>query len=231
MRLYTAILARNEAGPDRYLKQVLKRCSEFSDAVLLLDDRSTDHTVAKARKHGAIVRVRKELDARMWGNESSARKALWDFALEYATEPDDWVLIADADMELRGDVRGLCQTAELNCWSFILYDLWSETEYREDQFWRGHLHPRPWLFAPRLIPFTPDWNSRGIHTGHYPQNMPLIGGNAPQSDYFFLHYAYSSPRLRAEKYKQYLAKEHLLTPHEVAHARSIIDLDPPTGSS
>lgn len=228
MRLYTATLARNEAGSDRYLKRVLERCKEFSDGVLVLDDRSSDHTVAKARKHGAIVRIRKELDSRMWGNEASARKELWEFALEYATEPDDWVLICDADMELRGDVRSLCQSEEVNAWAFVLYDLWSEREYREDGFWRGHLNPRPWLFAPHRAANThrPEWPARGLHTGHYPPNMPLICGIAPQNEYFWLHYAYASPKLRAEKYKQYLAKEHLLTPHEVAHARSIISLDP-----
>lgn len=229
LRLFTAILARNEAGHDRYLKQVLKRCKEFSDEVLVLDDRSTDHTVAKARKHGAVVRVRKELDSRMWGNESPARKELWDYALEYATEPDDWVLICDADMELRGDVRSLCETTELNCWCFVLYDLWSETEYREDQYWRGHLNHRPWLFAPNRIPFLPEWPDRGLHVGHYPQNMPLIAGFAPQSGHFWLHRAYQTPRLRAEKKAQYLAKAHLLTDFERAHADSITALDSPPG--
>lgn len=229
MRLFTAILARNEA--DRHLKRVLGRCNQFSDRILVLDDRSTDQTLAIARSMGCVVRTRTDLE--MWGNESPARKELWDFALEHATEWDDWVLICDADMELVGDVRGLCQTEELNAWSFVLYDMWDQAHYREDDFWQGHRHHRPWLFAPRRVPegFVPEWPGRGLHVGHFPPNMPLSVGLAPHSEYFWLHWAYSSPKLRAEKKAQYLAKAHLLTPFERAHADSITALDPPAGPS
>lgn len=163
----------------------------------------------------------------MWGNESTARRELWDYALEYATEPDDWILIADADMEMVGDIRPLCETTELNCWRFVLYDLWSPTEYREDGFWQGHLHHRPWLFAPNRIPegFVPQWPARGLHTGHCPMNMPLISGDAPQNSYFWLHLGYLTPKLRAEKHRQYLSKAHLLSEFELAHAQSIISED------
>lgn len=163
----------------------------------------------------------------MWGNESPARQQLWDFALEYATEPDDWVLICDADMELRGDVRALCQSTAVNSWCFVLYDLWSETEYREDQYWQGHLNYRPWLFAPNRIPFQAEWSDRGLHTGHCPSNFPLSAAFAPISDHYFLHLAYSTPRLRAEKFAQYMSKQDQLSPFEVQHAASILDLDPP----
>ena len=44
--LVTAIMAKNEAT--RYLPQVLLRCKEFSDRVLVLDDRSTDETAEVA---------------------------------------------------------------------------------------------------------------------------------------------------------------------------------------
>jgi hypothetical protein len=231
VRLFTAILARNEAGPDRYLKRVLERCLTFSDQVLLLDDRSTDATPEIAKGLGCVVRTRKALDSRMWGNESAARQQLWNFALEYATEPDDWVLICDADMELHGDPRPLCETREVNAWSFVLFDMWSETEYRQDQFWQGHLNYRPWLFAPRRVPedFKPEWPDRGLHVGHFPPNMPLMMGLAPLNEYFWLHWAYSSVKLRAEKKAQYLAKAELLTPFERAHADSITALDPPAG--
>jgi hypothetical protein len=227
-RLYTTILARNEAGPDRYLTRVLSRCKDISTEVLLLDDRSTDSTPEIARELGCIVRTRKAQDERMWGNEAPARAQLWDFALEYATESDDWVLICDADMELHGDPRPLCETLEANTWMFILYDLWSETEYRSDQFWQGHEHPRPWLFAPRRVPegYVAEWNTRGIHTGHCPLNFPISAAIAPISEYYFLHLAYSTPRLRAEKHAQYMSRQDLLSPFEVQHAASILDLDP-----
>ncbi len=220
MRLFTAILARNEAG--RMLHRVLAHCQSFSDAVLVLDDQSTDATANIATLSGCVVRTRTGRPA--WGEESPARKELWDFACEYATEPDDWVLIADADMILHGDVRGLCESTECNTWAFILYDLWSETHYRSDGFWCGHTNPRPWLFAPTRVPegWVADWGSRGLHCGHLPTNWPMSVAIAPQQRHYYLHYAYATPEARAVKSAQYLAKAHLLSPFERAHAETIL---------
>lgn len=224
MRLFSALLVRNEAAPDRYLKRVLERCLSFSDRVLVLDDRSQDHTAAKARKLGCEVRIRKELDARAWGNESSARRELWDYALEYATEPDDWVLICDADQILVGDPRPLCETAELNAWAIPLFDMWdSETTYRSDEYWQAHNHPRIWLVAPRRVPegWTADWSARGVHTGHLPQNLPIVAGNA-SNVLHWVHFGWMKESHRKAKYQQYKAQAHQLSPHELAHVESII---------
>jgi hypothetical protein len=225
MRLYSSILARNEADPTRYLRRVLSRCREFSDAVLVLDDRSTDLTPKIAKEYGAVVRQRSVLDARAWGNEASARKELWDFALEYATGPNDWLLVVDADMEFVGDPRDLCNTKELNSWAVILYDLWdSDTTYRSDDFWVGHTVPRVWLVAPRRVPsgWQADWSSRGIHTGHLPQNWVAIAGIAPPDTYHYLHLGWQKPEHRQLKYREYKAQSHQLSAHELAHVESII---------
>lgn len=224
MKLVTAILAKDEAAPDRYLKRVLERCLSFSDKVLVLDDRSQDHTVAKARKLGAEVRLRKALDSRMWGNESQARRELWDFALEYATGIDDWILVCDADMVLVGDPRPLCETRELNAWSFPLFDLWdSETTYRSDEYWQGHNHARVWLVAPHRVPggWVADWSPRGVHTGHLPQNLPIVAGNATNVLHW-LHLGWMKESHRKAKYEQYKAQSHQLSPHELAHVESIL---------
>lgn len=222
MRLVVATLARQEAGPDRCFARVLRRASEFADAILVLDDNSTDGTAQIARDHGAIVK-RRELATPAWGNEAAARQELWDFALEHCPDADSWVLINDADQELVGDVRSLCLTREVNCWSFVLYDLWSQTEYREDQFWRGHLTPRPWLFAPRRVPqgWTPEWSGRGIHPGHFPPNLPLVPGLAPPDAFYWLHYAYATQEARERKLAQYRQQFHQMSPFERAHAESI----------
>lgn len=226
IRLFSAILARNEAGADRYLGKAILRCLEFSDAVLVLDDRSTDRTAEIALNLGAKVRLRKEHTPEAWGNEGAARQELWEYGLEYATEPNDWVLVCDSDMLMQGNVRDLCRTRELNTWSFILFDLWNEQEYRSDQFWRGHLTARPWLFAPRRVPngWTPTWGRRGLHVGHQPQNWYEVelNGIAPPDEYHWHHLAYLTPAQRAAKHKQYLEKSSLLNEFERAHAESII---------
>ena len=54
--LVSALLCKNEA--DRYLGRVIRRCQEFSDKVVVLDDRSTDATAQVAKDLGAEVRGR-----------------------------------------------------------------------------------------------------------------------------------------------------------------------------
>jgi glycosyltransferase involved in cell wall biosynthesis len=214
---------RNEAGEDRYLRRVLARCLSWSDAVLVLDDTSTDATPDIAREMGCVVRTRSGELA--WGKESSARAELWSFACEYATDPDDWVLIADADMVLHGDPRPLCESDETNAWAWVLYDCWdSEDWYREDGFWQGHHHPRVWLLAPNRVPegWVADWSDRGIHVGHFPANFPLIAGIAPATVYW-AHYSFLTATNRALKAAQYASVAHQLSPAERAHAASILD--------
>lgn len=222
-RLVTAVLARNEAGPDRYLTRVLERCQQFSDAVVVLDDRSTDGTAKLCRDAGCEVKVRSALDARAWGNEAAARSELWGLACGRAPGRDDWILFCDADMELRGDVRGLTLTRELNAWAFPLYDLWSDTVYRSDQYWRGHETPRVWMVAPNRVPrgWAPTWNARGVHCGHIPENFPVMAAVAPP-DCYWLHWAYAKPEHRQAKYEQYVAQGHQLSPAERAHVESIL---------
>lgn len=221
MKLVTAMLARNEA--DRYLSRVLQRCREFSDAVLLLDDRSVDATAKVAKEAGATVRGRSILYEPAWGHEAQARRELWDWACEEAG--DGWVLFCDGDMLLRGDPRPLCHSWDVNAWAFILYDLWdSETTYRSDGFWQGHRSPRPWLIRPGASwrDYGASWQ-RGIHTGHIAPSFPLQVTVAPPNEYYWLHLAYCKKPHRQVKWQQYHAVESQLTEFERQHAASILD--------
>lgn len=170
-----AILARNEAAPDRYLARVLQNVASFCDHTLLLDDGSTDDTAAIAAAAGAEVVALNEAGGSGWwgweaawtpateggnlpakrgnqqGNagESPARAALWSLAADRAG-PDGWVYIADADHELVGirpeEFRALTGSTLVNCWAFPLYDCWnSDREMRSDGYWQAHVNPRVWL--------------------------------------------------------------------------------------
>lgn len=225
-RLVSALMTRNEAGPDRFLRRVLRRCQSFSDAIVVLDDGSTDETVQVCEEHGASV-WRRDAEHPAWGHEASARANLWNLGVEACQGRDDaWLLIVDADQELMGDPRPLLQTTQVNTWCFTLYDLWSETEYREDNFWRAHQIARPWLFAPKRVPqgWVAQWPDAQVHTGHCPANWPMLAGVAPPSVHW-RHYAYSSPELRKQKHEAYAKVSDQLSEFQKAHAASILDLD------
>lgn len=218
-KLVTALLVRNEK--DKYLERVLRRCLEFSDEVLVLDDNSTDGSDRLAWSLGC--QVKPWTGQTMWGTEAPARAALWDWGAEVAG--DGWLLICDADMLLHGDPRPLTLSTQVNAWSFVLYDLWNdERYYRCDGFWAGHRVPRPWLFRPAYLGFdTPEWPKRGIHTGHCPQNSTLVTGICDSDRLFWLHLSFLERDARLKKVEQYLSQAHQLSPWELAHARSVGD--------
>lgn len=222
MKLVTAILAKNEA--DRYLPRVLERCLSFSDAVLVLDDRSTDQTAALAKSMGCQVKGRSILHGDAWGQEAPARAELWDWAASEAG--DGWVLICDADMLLEGNPRELLDTWEVSAWAFVLWDCWDgEHQARVDGPWAmGPQVPRPWLFRPDYCVLgEPQWTHRGLHAGHCPLNLGGVVGVAPPDQYFWKHLSYSTKEDRVRKHAQYLGHAHLLTEFERSHAASIND--------
>ena len=220
-RLVTAILARNEADESRYLRRVISRAKEFSDAVLVLDDQSTDNTAQVARDLGCVVETRSADSA--WGAEAPARRELWERAATLAGE--GWVLVCDADMVLRGDPRPLTDSWAVASWSFPLVDLWnSEHTARVDGPWGyGPRVPRPWLFRPSALQAAPEWSVRGVHCGHAPANFDLAGPCGVADDLLYLHYAYLQPEHRVAKHAAYMRIAGQLSEFERAHAASIVD--------
>lgn len=217
--MITAVLARNEA--DKYLDRVVRHHLRFGP-VLVLDDHSDDGTAVVAEAAGAIVRQR-TTGIPMWGQESTARQELWEWAAGEAK--DGWVLIADADQLLMGDPRPLCTSWNVNTWAMPLYDCWdSETTFRADGFWAGYRQARAWLFRPADVPpdWTPQWGDRGIHSGHAPANWPMLAGIAPP-DIYWLHLGWMDPAQRRVKYERYRNVWSQLSPVERAHATSILE--------
>lgn len=220
-RLVTAILARNEAAPDRYLRRVLARCTEFSDVVLVLDDASTDDTAQVARDMGCVVATRDAEHA--WGIESPARRELWERAADLAG-PAGWVLVCDADMVLVGDPRPLCDSWVCDAWGWPLADVWDDERWaRVDGPWGfGPVTPRPWLYRPSALRAPAQWNPRGVHCGHAPANFGGVMGVAPP-DTYWIHLGYLKPEHRVAKHAQYAKIADQLDAFEQTHAASILD--------
>lgn len=221
--LVTAILARNEAGPDRYLRRVIERCKTFSDTVLLLDDGSTDDTVAVAEALGCVVYRYQADTSCMWGTEAPAREQLWNLAANLAG--DGWVLVCDADMLLEGDPRPLTQSWDAAAWAFPLVDCWdSEETFRVDGPWGfGPRTPRPWLFKPSALTAAAEWSLRGVHTGHAPANFAQAGPCFATTDVYWKHLAYVTRDARVRKMEQYKSVMDQLSVFERDHALSILD--------
>lgn len=232
MKLVTAVLAKDEAGSDRYLTRVLTRCLEFSDTVLLLDDRSTDDTAALARDLGCQVRTRQAHEYAAWGHETPARVELWKWGVEVGRSHDAanaWLLVVDADMLLQGDPRPLCYSWEAAAWAWPLADLWdSETTFRVDGPWSvGPSTPRPWLFRVTGWPadYTPQWSGRGIHSFHAPVNFGAVGPclTAPPDTYYWLHLGWMKREHREAKASQYAKVEKQMSEFERQHVATILD--------
>jgi glycosyltransferase involved in cell wall biosynthesis len=201
-----ALLVRNEAGPDRYLRRVLANVSRFCDKIVVLDDDSTDDTVAVCMAAGAHVRGRLPKTAEPKGfweghDEGNARAHLWRLAVEEAE--GGWVYVADADHELVGiepdAFRLLLRSEEVTAWACPLWDCWdSEDTMRVDGFWQAHNNPRPWLYRALSGPFT----DRAIHSGHAPLLPWRVGLMPPGAA--VKHLGYVSAEHRVAKREKYL---------------------------
>ena len=220
--IISALLVRNEA--DRYLPEVLDRCSTFGK-VVILDDGSTDGTRLLCERHPAVVAYRRRAGERAaWGAESAARAELWDLAAAHG----EWILFCDADQLFAGDPRPLTLAIDVNAWAFPIYDLWGDRQhYRTDAYWRAHDYPRVWLVNHTRTPvgWRPTWGGRGVHCGHLPANFPLVAAVAPPGLYWE-HLGYVREEDRATKLAQYRAVSDQLNAFERAHAESIGDLKP-----
>jgi glycosyltransferase involved in cell wall biosynthesis len=207
-KIVAAILARQEAGPDRYLQRVLDNCASLCDDTVLVDDGSTDDTVKVARASGAIV-SQFGAAAEFWGiNETAPRAHLWALAAKVAG-PGGWIYVADADHELTGitrsDLHILCSADLINGWAFPLYDCWDSDEtHRVDGYWQAWAHPRVWLARAFPVPgWQPRWEVRGIHAGHLPGSYPVRAGVVP-AGVGISHLGYISLRHRESKAARYL---------------------------
>ena len=220
-------MIRNES--ERFLRSALDVWATFSDEILILDDSSTDNSKAIAEDAGACV-LDAEMESLAWGREAPTRALLWEHAVSHSSE-GDYIFILDADMIPAQSPRPLLD-AEPDAVAFALFDLWGETEdgrrfFRNDSLWRGHLYPRVWLVKAPKKPQEPwEWSTRGIHTGHFPVNLPLERVMVAPREYSLLHYAYVSDDLRQEKASRYASVWDDLTAFERTHASSILDVSP-----
>lgn len=222
-RLTLAMLVRNEA--DRYLSKVLAHAARYVEQAVILDDASTDRTVEVCRQClGSLphqIVVNKEAG---FHNEVVLRKQLWNLAVETRA---DWILILDADEMFEDaivDVMShLLSNPLADVYYFRLYDMWSETQYREDEYWQAHKTYRPFL-----IRYRPDypyvWNESPQHCGRLPVSIGSLRDVPCQVR--LKHWGWARPADRLEKYYRYKKLDPEALYGSKAQYQSILDPKP-----
>lgn len=200
MRIIGGMLVKNEA--DRWIIEAFNQMEHICDNVIILDDCSTDNTAKIAENYGFTLlysnRSYWEID------ELKQRKRLFN-ALWYTTRVDDLILILDADELIRGNWAVIKKTlldipTKNKAITFKLYDMWSPTHYREDQYWNAHTREWPMIIRKTMDPVNV-WNEQGLHCGRFPVNRiiyPIASGLKIK------HMGWSTREDREAKYKRYL---------------------------
>jgi len=224
-----ATIVKNEEH--RYWRSALEAWQTFAEDIIVFDDDSEDDTRKIADEMGCdTFNLIDNTD--MWGNETPHRAALFNYAMSKA-EVDDVIFWLDADMVPAKDPTKFFDVEGPRSWAFKLYDLWAPSMYRTDEFWRGHLFPRVWAIRKPEDYLASDnvWEGRGIHSGHIPASWWKKESNfTPQmmmpADLSLLHYGYYTPQDRYDRDERYQSVKFHLTPEEIAHAETILDVEP-----
>ena len=213
MKLAILTILRNEA--QRYLAPLLNAWSKFADEIIAIDDHSTDASQSLLEAARATWRP-SGIVGPMWGSEAAKREELWTMGME---SDADWFIFLDADMIPARDPKPLMML-DIESMpygiAFPLYDLWSTDplSYRDDRFWCAHDHPRLWAVPRPSDDFVAEWNDRGIHCGHLPQNLELAGALTAPKQYAIMHYGYAHQDDRIVKHQAYLDQHHQLNDYE-----------------
>lgn len=223
-KITLAMLVRNESG--RHIEMVLKQATEYIDHAVILDDASQDNTTLLCQE--ILQRIPLTLHSNkepLFHNEILLRKQLWEMAI--STQPE-WIIILDADEMFEQNAPKqlrelLAQSSNIDYYSFRLFDMWTETHYRDDLLWQAHKWYRP--FIVRYIPkFRAEWQETPQHCGRFPKNViDLRGGTSPLR---LKHLGWLRPHDRLDKYYRYKKLDPHGTYGNLEQYRSILDPNP-----
>jgi len=200
-KLTLSMIVRNEG--DRYLRRVLEAAKEYITDAVIIDDHSTDNTVAVCEEvlKGIPHRIIKNTHSKFIINEVELRKQQWEETVKMNPE---WILSLDADQifetSFKDNVQRLLSAKDTDIYYFRWFDLWDEEHYRDDKFWCGHKN-----FYPMIVRYKKDieykWKETPLHCGHFPLTVLQFPGKT--SELRVKHYGWAKPEYRAEKAARY----------------------------
>lgn len=200
-RLTLSLIMKNEA--DHFLKEMLTSAREYITDAVIIDDASTDNSVAICEEvlKNIPYTIVKNSESK-FSNEVNLRKQQWEETLK--TNPD-WILVLDADEifedKFKTEIHNIIADRSVDAVYFRLYDFWDENHYRDDQYWSAHK-----FFRPFLIRNKPGaeykWKETSQHCGRLPLNV--FGYKYKTSQLRLKHYGWVRPDIRKEKYDRYM---------------------------
>lgn len=217
------MIVKNEA--DRYLSRVLESAREYITDAVILDDGSTDDTVAVCHDLLRDVphTVVQETES-LFHSEWRLRQRQWQETI--ATDPD-WILFLDADEifedAFQDGVRALTENRECGAYLFRLYDFWDETHYRDDALWQAHRVYRPFMLRYDKD-FAYTFKQTDQHCGRMPANVFDL--QYELSPYRLKHFGWAREDDRIAKYNRYMALDPGGVYGSLAQYRSILDESP-----
>lgn len=222
-RVLLSMLVKDEAG--RHLETVLRDAARYVDEVLIVDDGSTDDSVALcARVLQGVPHTIVRLGASQFHDEHRLRRLQWELAR--ARHPD-WILCLDADelfeARMARELRGLVDQDAYDAVAFRLYDFWDDRHYRDDALWCAHRTVRPFLV--RALPDLADeFLVAAQHCGRWPQSVARL--RTANSDLRLKHLGWSRAEDRAKKHERYRALDPEARHGSAAQYASILDRAP-----
>ena len=223
-KVVLSMVVKNEEGS--YLEKMLASVLPVVDAVLIIDDASTDGTVAlcekllKNKPH-KIIKNEKSMLSCEW----KLRKMQWKQTLKLNP---DWILNLDADEVFEPKfvqkLPYLLKDPSVDVYNFRLFDMWDdENTFRSDAFWHAHKG-----FMPALVRYQKRFCYRFKHSAHdcgrFPKNIRYM--DCINSPIRIKHLGWLRKEDREKKFQNYLTVDKNEKCGNMAKYQSIMDENP-----
>jgi glycosyltransferase involved in cell wall biosynthesis len=200
-KITLSMVVKNES--ERFLRDALVRHKTFIDEAVIIDDGSTDNTPELCHEVLAGIPMRFiRNDTSKFHNEVTLRKQQWDETILTAPQ---WILNLDADEMFeasfdRPQIDVILNQTDYDVFYFRLYDMWSKTQYRDDNYWQAHHFYRPFLVRYRSdLPYF--WKETPQHCGRFPLTIGQFSYQCHPAR--IQHFGWALKEDRVAKYERY----------------------------